>query len=86
MGDDWNIKAQVMKQLEQFTYLVYGHISKSSVNAVHVKLPHEMVGEDKKLISTSGVDLSRLPRTSCGDVLPISPVDLLDAGDQEADD
>ena len=64
MGDDWNIKAHVMKQLEQFTYLVYVHISKSSVNAVHVKLSYNMVGEDKKLISKSGVDLSRLSRTS----------------------
>ena len=64
MGDDWNIKAHVMKQLEQLTYLVYEHISKSSVNAVHVELSHKMSGEDKKLISKSGVDLSRLPRTS----------------------
>ena len=63
-GDDWNIKAHVMKQLKQFTYLVYGHISNSSVNAVHVKLSHKMVREDKKHISKSGVDLSRLPRTS----------------------
>ena len=46
------------------TYLVYGHISKSSVKVVHVKLPHKMVRDEKKLISKSRVDLSRLPRTS----------------------
>ena len=66
MGDDCNINAHLMKQLDRFTYfyLVYGHISKSSVNAVHVNLFHKMVGVDNKLISKSGVDLSRLPRTS----------------------
>ena len=58
IGDDWNVKSRVIKQLEQFTYLVYGHTSKSSVNAVHVKLPHKMVGEDKKLISKSRVSPS----------------------------
>ena len=50
IGDDWNVKTRVMKQLEQFTYLVYGHISKSSVNAGHFKLPHKMVREDNKHI------------------------------------
>ena len=41
------------------TYLVYGHTSKSSVKAVHVKLPHKMVRADKPR-----VNLSRLPHTS----------------------
>ena len=39
-----------MEQLEQFTYLVYGHISKYSLNAAHVKLVHNIMGEDNKLI------------------------------------
>ena len=43
------------------TCLVYGHISKSSVKDVHVKLPHKMVRDEKKLISKSTIDLSRLP-------------------------
>ena len=64
MGDDWNVKAHVMQQLEQFAYLVYRQFSKFYVSAVHVKLPHNMVGEDKKLISKSGVDLSRLTHSS----------------------
>ena len=42
IGDYWNVKSRVMKQLEQFTYLVYGNISKSSVNVVHVKLSHNI--------------------------------------------
>ena len=60
-----NVKPHVMKQLEQFAY-VSGerHISKSSVKAVHVKLPHKMVRDENKLISKSRVDLSRLSRTS----------------------
>ena len=80
------------------TYLVYGHISKSSVKAVHVKLPHKLVRDEK-----SRVNLFRLPRTSllwshtssmwttgllrayCP-VLATSLVDLLDAGDGEGDD
>ena len=64
IGDDWKVKHRVMKQLEQFEYLVYGHISKSFVNAVHVKLSHKMVGKNNKLISKSRVDLSRRPCTS----------------------
>ena len=63
IGDDWNAKPQVMKQLEQFTYPVYGHISKSSVNAVHFKLPRKMVREDNKHIPKSRVYLPHLPRT-----------------------
>ena len=34
IGYKWKVKHRVMKQLEQFEYLVYGHISKSFVNAV----------------------------------------------------
>ena len=52
-----------MKQMEQFTYLVYGHIT-SKVNVVNVKLLHKMAGEKNKLILKSWVDFSRLPRTS----------------------
>ncbi|XP_046336920.2 uncharacterized protein LOC124118725 [Haliotis rufescens] len=61
LGDDWNVKPQVMKQLEQFTCLMYGQCRESSVNAVRVKLLCKMVGEDKKLTSKSKVDLARLP-------------------------
>ena len=38
--------------------MVYEHISSSSVNAGHFKLPHNMVREDNKHISKSRVDLS----------------------------
>lgn len=61
LGDDWKVKPQVMKQLEQFTCLVYGDSRESSVNVVRVKQLRKMVGEDKKLTSKSKVDLGRLP-------------------------
>lgn len=61
LGEDWSVKPEVMKQLEQFTCLMYGQNRESSVNAVRVKLLRKMVGEDKKLTSKSKVDLARLP-------------------------
>ena len=64
IGGDLTLTAHVMKQLEHFTYLVYGHISKFYVKVVHAKLPHKMAGEDIKLLSKSAVDLSRLSRIS----------------------
>ena len=65
MVDGWNVKAHVMKQLEQFTYLVYGHIGNSYVNAVHVKLPHNMVGKDKSLFSSPESNCFAFPIPVC---------------------
>ena len=70
MGDDWNIKSHVIKQLEQFTYLVYGHISKSFVNAVHVKLPHKMVGEDVNSFPSQSTCLAFPAHVSFGAIHP----------------
>jgi hypothetical protein len=61
LGDDWNVKCRVLKQLEQFTCLMYGQSRESSVDVVRAKLLHKMVGEDEKLTSKSKVDLARLP-------------------------
>ena len=61
LGDDWNIKPQLLQQLEQFTCLMYGQSRESSVDVVRAKLLRKMVGEDKKLTSKSKVDLARLP-------------------------
>ena len=54
LGDDRSIKSQVLKQLEQFTCLMYGQ-SRASVDVVHAKLLRNMIGEDEK------VDMVRFP-------------------------
>ncbi|KAK1892233.1 Protein adenylyltransferase FICD [Dissostichus eleginoides] len=59
LGDNWNVKPEVLKQLEQFTCLIYGESRESSVDAVRAKLLRKMVG--------SKVDLARLP--PCYDAL-----------------
>ena len=61
LGDYWNVKPEVLRQLEQFTCLMYGQSRESSVDVVRAKLLRKMVGEDKKLTSKSKVDLARLP-------------------------
>jgi len=62
LGDYWNVKPEVLRQLEQITCLMYGQSSESSVDVVRAKLLRKMVGEDKKLTSKSKVDLARLPQ------------------------
>ena len=57
----WTVKTEVLKQLEQFTCLMYGQSRESSVDVVRAKLLRKMVGEDEKLTSKSRVDLARLP-------------------------
>jgi len=61
LGDYWNVGSQLLKELEQFTCLIYGQSCESSVDVVRHKLLCKMVGEDKKLTSKSKVDLARLP-------------------------
>jgi hypothetical protein len=51
LGDDWDIKPQVMEELEQFTCLIYRRSSESLVDVVHPKLLCKMVGEGEKLTS-----------------------------------
>uniref|UniRef100_UPI00358DFFF2 uncharacterized protein isoform X2 n=1 Tax=Myxine glutinosa TaxID=7769 RepID=UPI00358DFFF2 len=67
LGDDWTLKPEVLRQLEQFTCLMYGQSRESSVDVVRAKLLRKMVGEDKKLTSKSKVDLARL--TPCHSAL-----------------
>ncbi|KAK5923027.1 hypothetical protein CgunFtcFv8_000033 [Champsocephalus gunnari] len=64
--DQW-LAQNVMKQLEQFTCLIYGESRESSVDVVRAKLLHKMVGQDDKLTAKSKVDLARLP--PCYDAL-----------------
>ena len=61
LGDNWDVKLDVMRQLEKFTCVIYGESRESSVDIVRVKLLQKMVGKDKKLTSKSKVDLGRLP-------------------------
>ncbi|XP_033987161.1 uncharacterized protein LOC117483109 [Trematomus bernacchii] len=67
LGDNWNVKPEVLKQLEQFTCLIYGESRESSVDVVRAKLLRKMVGQDDKLTAKSKVDLARLP--PCYDAL-----------------
>ena len=61
LGVEWNFQPQTVKQLEEFTCLMYGQSRESSVDVVRTKLLRKMVGKDEKLTSTSKVDLARLP-------------------------
>ncbi|XP_034071932.1 uncharacterized protein LOC117545981 [Gymnodraco acuticeps] len=67
LGDNWNVKPEVLKQLEQFTCPLYGESRESSVDVVRAKLLRKMVGQDDKLTAKSKVDLARLP--PCYDAL-----------------
>ena len=61
LGDDWNVNADVLKEVEKFTCLMYGQSRETSVDGACVKLLRKMVGDGEKLTSKSKVDLSRLP-------------------------
>lgn len=45
--DDWNVKLQVLKQLEQFTCLMNKQGRESSVGVVGAMLLRKMAGKDK---------------------------------------
>ena len=60
-GEEWNPKYHVLKQLEEFTCLMYGQNRESSMNGLRAKLLRKVVGEDEKLTSKSKIDLVRLP-------------------------
>ena len=60
-GEEWNLKSHVLKQLEEFTCLMYGQNRESSMDGLLAKLLRKIVGEDEKLTSKSKVNLARLP-------------------------
>ena len=60
-SEEWNLKCHVLKQLEEFTCLVYGQNCESSVDGLRAKPLRKIVVEDEKLISKSKVALVRLP-------------------------
>ena len=49
-----------VKQLEQFTYLIYAQHRESSMDVIRAKPLRQMMGDDEKLTSKSKVDLTRL--------------------------
>ena len=61
LGDNWDLKSEVLRQVEKFPRLMYGQGRESSVDIFRVKMLRKMVGEDKTLTSRSKVDLARLP-------------------------
>ena len=61
LGDDWNVNADVLKEVEKFTCLMYGQSRETSVDGACVKLLRKMVGDGEKLTSKSKVNLGRLP-------------------------
>ena len=67
LGDNWNVSSEVLKQLEQFTCLMYKQSRESSADVARTKLLRKMVGEDKKLTSKSKVDLACLPPFFCSE-------------------
>ena len=62
LGDDWNVNADVHKEVEKFTSLMYGQSREMSADGARVLLC-KMVGEDEKVTFKSKVDLG-LPRAT----------------------
>ena len=48
LGDDWNVNADVLKEVEKFTCLMYGQSRETSVDGARVKLLRKMVGDGEK--------------------------------------
>ena len=61
LGEEWNLKHHVLKQLEEFTCLIYGQNRESSMEGLRAKLLRKIVVEDEKLTSKSKIDLVRFP-------------------------
>ncbi|KAK2183590.1 hypothetical protein NP493_304g07046 [Ridgeia piscesae] len=71
LGEEWNLKYHVLKQLEEFTCLMYGQNRESSMDGLRATLLCKIVVEDEKLISKSKTELVRLP--PCHSVLSQLP-------------
>ena len=61
LGEEWNLKYPVLKQLEEFTCLMYGRNRESSMDVLRAILLRKIVVEVEKLHSKSKIDLVRLP-------------------------
>ena len=61
LGEEWNLKYHVLKQLEEFTCLMYGQNREISMDGLRAKLLRKIVVEDEKLASKSKIDQVRLP-------------------------
>ena len=60
-GEEWNLKSHVLKQLDEFTCLVYGQNRESSMDGLRTKQLRKIVGEDEKVTYKAKVDLALLP-------------------------
>ena len=60
-GEECNLKYHVLKQIKEFSCLMYGQNRESSMDAFRAKLLLKIVGEGEKLTSKSKVDLARFP-------------------------
>ena len=61
LSEELSLKYHILKQLEEFTCLMYGQNRESSMDGLRVKFLRKIVGDDKKLTSKSKIDLARLP-------------------------
>lgn len=61
LGDEWDVKDELHKDLEAFTCLMYGYKREKSLNVVRSLMLNKMVGQNAELSSKSKDDLSRLP-------------------------
>ena len=61
LGDDWNVNADVLKEVEKLTCLMYEQSLETSEDGTRVKLLRKMIGGGEKLTSKSKVDPGRLP-------------------------
>ena len=61
LGEEWNLKYHVLKQMEELTCLMDRQNREFSIDGLHAKLLRKIVSEDEKRITKSNVDLARLP-------------------------
>ena len=61
LGEEWNLKIHVLKQLEEFTCLMYGQNRESSMDSLRAKPLRKIVTEHVKLTSKYKVVRARLP-------------------------
>ena len=67
LSEELSLKYHILKQLEEFTCLMYGQNRESSMDDLRAKLLRKIVVEDEKFASKSKIDLFRLP--SCHSAL-----------------
>jgi len=67
LGDDWNVNADVLKEVEKFTCLMYGQSRETSVDSARVKLLRKMVGDGEKLTEVNRKTFTNIERIVSGE-------------------